>query len=266
MIANIEYAVVLTSCGRFDLLRRTVESFLRFADVRPRQFIVVEDSGDEKVRAALAGLDYPFEFVIRPPEIARNTIALWGRAHARQAAAIDAGYARVKTPLIFHCEDDWLFFRGGFIRESAYLLQKFPRASAVMLRGRDEHKLLRTVPYEEEGGVLFFRATPALDKTLFSYGYNPGLRRMSDYRAIGPVSPIGKEADVSRAFKRAGFYTAHLEIPAVVHLGWKRRTMKEERPKNPAAYLSYKIRKWRSNLHHRKQSRKSENSAKANNS
>ncbi len=30
--ASMDYSLVITSCGRFDLLRRTVASFLKFAD------------------------------------------------------------------------------------------------------------------------------------------------------------------------------------------------------------------------------------------
>ena len=228
----IQYAVVLTSCGRFDLLRRTVESFLRFADVRPHQFIIVEDSGDDKVRDALAGLDFPFEFVINRPPL-------------KQDAAIDAGYARVKTPLVFHCEDDWLFFRGGFIRESFVLLEKFPKASAVYLRGRDERRELHELPYEEHEGVMFFRARPESHRMLFGYGYNPGLRRLSDYLRVAPLAKIGGEGMVSYVFKQLGFYSAHLEIPAVVHLGWQQRTQKKIRPKNLLAYPRYKITKIR---------------------
>ena len=232
----IQYAVVLTSCGRFDLLRRTVESFLRFADVRPLQFIIVEDSGDDKVRDALAGLDFPFEFVINRPRLG-------------QAAAIDAGYARVKTPLVFHCEDDWLFFRGGFIRESLVVLQQFPKASAVYLRGRDERRELYESPYEEIEGVMFFRSRPESHELFFGYGYNPGLRRLSDYRRFAPLAKIGDEGMVSYVFKQMGFYSAHLEIPAVVHLGWRQRTQTKIRPKNLLAYPRYKAErfcgKWR---------------------
>ena len=226
----IQYAVVLTSFGRFDLLRRTVESFLRFADVRPLQFIIVEDSGDDKVRDALAGLDFPFEFVINRPRLG-------------QPAAIDAGYARVKTPLVFHCEDDWLFFRGGFIRESFVLLEKFPNFAAVYLRGRDRHRGLRKSPYEEHEGVMFCRTRPDIVPDIFIYGYNPGLRRLADYRRIAPIAEIGNEDMVNHVFKELGFNSAHLEIPAVVHLGWRRKTQRNPRPKNLIDYPRYKVNK-----------------------
>lgn len=244
--AEIQYAVVLTSCARFDLLRRTVESFLRFADVRPRQFIVVEDSGNEKVRDALAGLDYPFEFVIRSPQSEKDRIP--GGEHARQAAAIDAGYVRVQTPLVFHCEDDWLFFRGGFIRESFAILQNDPQVSTVLLRGLDFDRKLLCPATESLGDVRFHLSRPGATKFAYYYAYNPGLRRMEDYYRVAPFVKIGAEHAVSYAFGLLGFYIAHLETPACAHIGWEQRTQKEYRPspvKNPFSYLVYKIRRLR---------------------
>ena len=244
---EIEYAVVLTSCGRFDLLRRSVESLLRFADVRPMQFIVVEDSGDEKVREVLAEFDYPFEIIIREPGIVPN--APYGQGHARQAAAIDAGYARVKTPLVFHMQDDWLFFRTEFIRESAVVLRKFPKVSYVALRGRRDIEGYPNLPYQEEDGVMFYIIDPKIVRTHFGIGYNPGLRRMSDYRRIAPVADIGNEGMVGMVFQMFGFYEAALEIPAVLHLGWGRRTLKKNRPKTIAEWVQRGVKRIQFHLH-----------------
>ena len=202
---NNDYSVVLTSCARFDLLRRTVESFAAFADIAPRQFIVVEDSGSGEVRGALSGIDLPFEFVV----------------HNRQgqARSIDAGYALVKTPHVFHCEDDWEFLRGGFIGESFTVLNAHPQVSAVMLCGRGEHRKLKTLPLETLDGVKYFRARPGMHRYFWGCSYNPGLRRMSDYHRIAPIASIGGENEVSVVFQMLGFATAHLEIPAARHLG-----------------------------------------------
>lgn len=246
---EIEYAIVLTSCARFDLLRRSVESLLRFADVRPRQFIVVEDSGDEKVRDALAGLEYPFEFIIRPPGVVKN--AYWGQGHARQAAAIDVGYARVKTPLVFHMQDDWLFFRTGFIRESFMILQKYPKVSTVGLRGRRDLSGYKNFPYEEEDGVMYHIVDPQKCDTSLGIDFNPGLRRMADYRIVAPIAEIGKEQLLGEIFLSLGFYEAALEIPAVVHLGWERRTLGKIRRKTPADFLRYIAMRWRRIWHKR---------------
>ncbi len=227
--SNFQYSVVLTSCGRFDLLRQTVKSFLQFADILPTQFIIVEDSGDEKVREILADFDFPFEIIINQK--------------LGQEAAIDAGYGKVNTPFIFHCEDDWLFFRSGFILESYTLLQNFPKGSIVSLRGRDEHVLLQKMPYEKYQDILFFRSSPGLHEKYFGYGYNPGLRRLEDYKRIAPIADIGNDILVSWVFKQLGFYSIHLEIPAVVHLGWGQTIRKNKRHKTFFAYLQYRIKR-----------------------
>lgn len=226
---NNDYSVVLTSCARFDLLRRTVESFAAFADIAPRQFIVVEDSGSDEVRGALSGIDLPFELVV----------------HNRQgqARSIDAGYALVKTPHVFHCEDDWEFLRGGFIGESFTVLNAHPQVSAVMLCGRGEHRKLKQLPLETLDGVKYFRARPGMHRYFWGCSYNPGLRRMSDYRRIAPIAKIGGENEVSVVFQMLGFATAHLEIPAVRHLGGERHI--PDATMSAASSLRKTMHRWR---------------------
>ena len=228
------YTVVLTSCGRFDLLRRTAASFLKFADIAPEKFVVMEDSGDDGVHDALAGLQAPFDIVVNRPRLG-------------QTESIDAGYARVETPFVFHCEDDWEFFRTGFVAESFVLLEALPTASTVLLRGRDEHLKLHKLKGEEINGVKFFRTHPKTHRLLWGYAYNPGLRRMADYRRIAPLAKIGDEGSVSFAFKCLGFATAHLEIPAVYHIGWGRHAHnpKTDKPEN---FLNRKFRRWREKI------------------
>jgi hypothetical protein len=137
-----------------------------------------------------------------------------------QMAAIDRAYARVTTPYVFHCEDDWLFDRTGFIAESFAVLLGRPDVSLVGLRPRWElNPLVRNTARETLDGVDFFALDPGLHPEYFSYSFNPGLRRMIDYQAIGPFAPLGHEPDVSFAFKQAGFRIANLEKPAVRHIG-----------------------------------------------
>lgn len=210
------YAVVLTSCGRFDLLRQTVESLLRSVDQKPAEFIIVEDSGDAAAGAALEGLD---------ALLGRAFTLLLNRPQLGQIRAIDRAYAAVTAPFVFHCEDDWEFTRGGFIAESFRLLAARPDVSMAGLRPRDElNPLVRDAPRltldDGEGAPLsYFESDPALHPEYFSYSFNPGLRRMADYRRLGPFEPLGHEPDVSYAFKKAGFRIANLEPPATRHLG-----------------------------------------------
>lgn len=204
------YTVVLTSCGRFDLLEQTLRSFYRHVDQAPQELIVVEDSADERARQVVDGLGVPARTLINGDRIG-------------QMRSIDRAYGEVRTPLLFHCEDDWLFTRGGFIGESVAVLEAYPDVSTVLLRRREElNPLVRRTPVEHLGGTAFFRMDPKLHPEYFSHSFNPGLRRLAEYGRIGPYARLGDEADVSYAFKTAGFCVANLEVPAVQHIGYGR--------------------------------------------
>ena len=228
------YTLVVTSCGRFDLLEVTLRSFYSHVDVAPHELIVVEDSADENVRQVVDGFGVP-----------ARTLVNGGRLGQMQA--IDRAYAQVGTPLIFHCEDDWLFTRGGFISESAALLRALPDVSMVGLRPRAElNPLVRQSPMERMGDLAYFRMDPGLHPEYFSHSFNPGLRRLADYARLGPYAPLGQEPDVSYAFKQAGFRIANLEVPAVQHIGYGRHIddpMHNPRPRNPIQRLERSIRK-----------------------
>lgn len=222
MPSDGSYTVVITSCGRFDLLRRTVTSLAAHLDAPPERVLVLEDSGDATVADALAGVPLPFDVVLH-------------RERLGQMRSIDVGYGRVETPYIFHCEDDWTFFRDGFVAQSIAVLAACPTVSMVGLRPRAElNPLVRSLPATTEAGVPVIHFDPALHPEYFSYSFNPGMRRLADYRRLGPFTPLGYEPDVSYAFKKAGFHTATLADPAVRHIGDGRHVLDPHQPKRPA--------------------------------
>ncbi|MCI4665802.1 MAG: glycosyltransferase family 2 protein [Neomegalonema sp.] len=210
------FSVVLTSCNRFTLLRETVASLLAHLDEKPEAFIVIEDSGLEEVRTALAPLEpalgKPFEIIINAEQLG-------------QMRAIDKAYRHVRTPLVFHCEDDWEFFRTGFLRESRRVLAARPDVSMVGLRPRSEFnprvRETAEISLDDGHGAPFgyLPFDPRKHPEYFSYSFNPGLRRLADFKRFQPVARLGKEEDVSYYFKRAGFRMANLAEPAVRHLG-----------------------------------------------
>ncbi len=228
------YSIVVTSCGRIDLLRQTLQSLKDKLDHAPQAWIIIEDSGDERVREVAAELGLSAEIILNRPQIG-------------QIKSIDKAYAQVKTPYVFHCEDDWEFFRNGFIAESFLVLEGRPDVSVVCLRPRSEqNKLVRDAPRESVAGVAMFTLDPSFHPEYFSYSFNPGLRRMKDYYAIGPFAPLGHEEDVSYYFKRAGFRLANLEEPAVRHIGDDRHVLDPTQPKrakDPWARLKRSVNK-----------------------
>lgn len=233
-MVEIDYTVVITSCRRFDLLRQTIQTLIPNLDVPARKWIVIEDSDQQAVRESVKGLGVDIDVIVNETQLG-------------QMRSIDRAYDLVTTPYIFHCEDDWEFFRRGFIAESKTILDQFPKVSMVGLRARSElNPLVREMPKQSLNGVDFFMFDPKLHPEYFSYSFNPGLRRLVDYKNHGPFGAIGPEHDVSYAFKKAGFNIANLENPAVQHIGDGRHVhdpTQHKKAKGVFAKLARSVRK-----------------------
>jgi len=211
--ADSDVTLVLTSCGRFDLLRRTLESFARFNTYPMRTCIITEDSGDEGVFEAL------------PEGWREHTQVILNRPQLGQIRSIDAAYSRVETPYIFHCEDDWEFHRPGFIEDSKLILEKSANTLQVWLRSY-YHDLLVHSPFHGLGarelldGVAFYGLTS--EKAGWQgFSFNPGLRRLADYQRLGSYGATGgEEKAVARWYAEHGYRAVILENDAVAHTGW----------------------------------------------
>lgn len=186
--------VVLTSCGRFDLLDRGLRSFYEHNTAPIARFLLMEDSGDESVREIAAAVDPTIEVHV---------------GKRGQLGSIDHAYGMVETPFIFHCEDDYIFLRGGFIEESLKILNADDRISMVSGR-RWNHADQFDVPVTEHSGIPVLMPPRALHPSWFGYAFHTGLRRKREWERFGPFTPYRREWDVSYAMKRAGLRVAYL--------------------------------------------------------
>lgn len=217
-----DVTVVLTSCGRFDLLRRTLESFFEYNTYPIRKFVVMEDSGNDGVRDAL------------PPEHRDRIDLIINQPRIGQVASIDKAYKKINTNYIFHCEDDWLFYRPGFIEDSKTVLEAEPKALMVRLRSY-HHDLAyygaRALVLSERKtahGVAYYRADSTLSHSQ-CFSFNPGLRRRAQaphdgYAALvgEGQSPADMEMLASEHYAAQEFFAALLENDAVKHTGFGR--------------------------------------------
>jgi len=209
-----EITFVLTSCGRFDLLERTLASFFAHNDAPIARYVVIEDSGDEAVRDLVGKFPQPIELIVNRPKLG-------------QMASIDRVYSSVTTPYIFHCEDDWEFTRGGFIQESMRLLEAFDEVVMVALRSpRDAPPEALEQPVEAFQDIRYRRLSSAARPEWFGISFNPGLRRLRDYQRIGSYQAIGEEKNLSAHYKALGYRMVMLEDGGVFHLG-NRRTVRD---------------------------------------
>jgi hypothetical protein len=207
-----EITVVVTSCGRFDLLKRTLETFDRFNTAPVRRVLITEDSGDAHVKDCIPEHWRAFtRFIINNPKLG-------------QMRSVDAAYELIDTKWVFHCEDDWDFYREGFIEDSMVLLENDPQALQVWLRSYN-HDLLVHSPYvylnarEVVQGIAFYKLGSHKPEWQ-GFSFNPGLRRLADYKQHAPYASHGGEKRLSGLYASEDRYALILENDAVLHTGF----------------------------------------------
>lgn len=202
-----EVTFVLTSCGRVDLLEQTIASFEKHNTYPIKRGIITEDSCDPDVYA-------------RVKDLLGDRYEVWCNDHKKgQIASIVDAYDSIDTDYVFHCEDDWNFFKDGFVEEALAILNSDPMITQVMLRRPEalsQHFAFGDL--QEVGGYRFRRITP---KDPFEWGYfsfNPGLKRMSDYHKVRYDGCLC-ELDINLRYRDAGYYCVIAEESGVEHLG-----------------------------------------------
>ncbi|MEX0589898.1 MAG: glycosyltransferase [Xanthobacteraceae bacterium] len=233
MSTSNDITFVLTSCNRFDLLRETVESFLTFNTCPIAEYLFVEDSGNDQIYELVRSFGPAIKVILNDPPIG-------------QIASIDKAYAELHTPYIFHCEDDWRFFRKGFIEESLVLLDSVPEVSVVSGRRRgqkpDFDRRFFNSPQRHCNGIGYRFNAPEPEQIWGGYTFNPGLRRLQDYRKLGSFGAVSTEADISRWFLKHGMHVAHLEHPACETTGHGRHLVDPSAAKRQGRRIELTIR------------------------
>ncbi len=235
MQANVTLAI--TSCGRMDLLERTLRSFFKFNTYPISKTIIVDDSGgkfdSDRIATLIPG---DFQFLINDVNIG-------------QTRSIDRLYSQINTNYIFHCEDDWEFYAPGFIEESLSILDSNPNILTVWIRAHDDtngHPLTECLPIN--GGLYNKFLVKDYMNAWSGFTLNPGLRRLSDYLKLAPFSEltiltplknktVASEGDLSIHYKNLGFsavisnkvdgYVRHIGYANHIPLEWERGLFKK---------------------------------------
>lgn len=203
---------IVTSCGRPELLKQTLDSFIACNTYPVARHILVEDSGSRDM----------LDFVHRHYGDLFDAI-LFNEPRLGQIQSIDRVYAEVDTPYIFHCEDDYEFLRGGFIEDSLSVLKHDPEAITVWLRNlweSNQHKFEQRIRFTDDG-VMYRRVLPKATRkaTWYGFTFNPGLRRLADYERIKPFMSVGHELEINYAYHALGFHGVTLEEGAARDIG-----------------------------------------------
>lgn len=228
--------VCVTSCGRVDLLARTIGSFARFNP--GGRYLLSEDSAQPETVESIRGA-YPDMRVMHGP------------ARLGLMRSIDRVYSEVRTPYIFHLEDDWLF-EGPVDWEGAIaLLSQRDDIANVSLRAFDEIKpkyRVRSSP-AVEGTRRFQIMKPNAHAEFFGWSPNPGLIRTSLYRQYAPFARMNPD-QMSALIKREGRVMAYL-LPGVArHIGQGRNAPDPTVPARPKSRLGKMLRAFKKRLYY----------------
>jgi len=221
-----EITFVLISNDRLELLEKTLSSFFRFNTCKIDRFILIDDSDSKRVSAFMAQQYPEFEFISNKKRLG-------------QIASIDRVYSMVDTEWIFHCEDDWEFFRKGFIEDSMAILTEYPNLINVWIRDLND---TNGHPYEKavlqtKCGVQFHLLETSYKKWWHGFTFNPTLKRLSDWKKITKYKDCKiriteksiqfdkpREADIGEMYHQLGYRAAILTQGYIRHTGWDCRS------------------------------------------
>lgn len=217
-----EVTLVITSCGRSDLLEKTVESFFKYNTYPLKRTLIIEDGDIEdfsNIERHIVG-DY---------EIIKN------ETNIGQFPSIDKVYSMVDTKYLFHCEDDWEFLSEGFIEASLDIFDSWDHDGHRLFGpwlchhkiDKSNGKRLLPEVYKTKGGIKY----QIIESTIAFGGYtlNPGLRLTSDCMLEHPYDEIehdGVDREkilAQRYIKKHNFRAAHIvDTNYCDHIGYGR--------------------------------------------
>lgn len=227
---------VLTSCGRLDLLERTLDSFFKYNTYPIERYIITEDSANQEIFDKCEQLnknkyESKLEFMFNYQKLG-------------QSRSIDKAYSTIDTEYIFHLEDDYEFYRGGFIEVSKDLLESRPEILQGWLQSKKDGQVNRICPtvFKTSNGTSFRFVMPSSFYTgrvingereaiinYYGFTYRPTLKRLSDYLLLGEggYTQFGLEHLVDYKYRDLGYRIVSLtendEDGYVNHIGWDRR-------------------------------------------
>ena len=228
---------VMTACGRPDLMEKTLDTFMQFNTHPIERWIITEDSTDPEVFSQCKTLNdkkynNKLEFVFNEKKLG-------------QARSIDLAYSMVDTDYVFHCEEDWEFYDDEFIEQSLSILEADETVLQAWIRPKSD-RILNDIKEEvyQIGGIgvrdvlpKSFMVKGALPggkdlivRDYMGFSWNPGLKRMSDYRLLkNGYSGVQSEHMIDSFYRTHsnGFKVVSLsesdDQGFVRHIGWGRR-------------------------------------------
>lgn len=175
----------ITSYNRFDLLQKSLDSFLTINTIPIDKIILIEDGSNINMQSLiLAKYGNQIEFI-------------FNNHHLGQIKSIDKMYNQVNTDYILHIEDDFIFDSNpNFIKDGIDLLQENPYIHQIWLRHLND--IIRThtnlfIQTSIEDKILYTSTSvpykmmkPIIMGNWHGFSFQTHIKRTSDYRRMFP--------------------------------------------------------------------------------
>jgi len=232
-MSDSDVTVCITSYNRFDLLKQTIDSFVKLNNYPIARIAVIEDSTLPEMK----------DKVIK--EYGSDIDLIFNETRLGQAPSLDKIYKTVTTKYIFHTEDDYLYVGNpNFVAESRELLEEKSDIHQVWCRHFDNfvvshgtgwhHQFEDEILHSKNG--IPYKMLRANYANWCGFSWNPGLRRTEDYlkmfpkgfaEFIGPeylISGVQTEARCNINAGKQGYRAASLINGACKNMGIGRET------------------------------------------
>ncbi len=194
--------IIVTSCDRFDLLERTLDSFFALNKYPYVAFHVHNDSVNMGM------------FDIMQKYSDKNITWHMGTKRGL-SASWDYLVGLVETEYFLSIEDDWTFFGNpNFIEESIGILANYNHVNQVWIRDKKDHNH-PLEPYLPQAYLVLRNGDWC------GFSFNPSVRRLSDWKGIFPKGIAGNdEIEISRKLSTDTNYMAvSLVNSSIRHIG-----------------------------------------------
>ena len=210
--------LVITSYNRFDLLKKTIESFNSVNRCPISEVIIIDDSGSPEMHRKIKESYSGYTLILNEQNIGL-------------VESIDKAYSQATTPYIWHTEDDFEYIRSGFIEKCIKVMEYDEMICRVGIRGIahikalcTEHLLAGDIPYKLP---LEWEGHP-----WHGFGFQCGLIRKSAYDIVKPYTQYStpdefitiRECRIGLAYYNLGLLAVSLTEDYAIHTGGKRST------------------------------------------
>jgi glycosyltransferase involved in cell wall biosynthesis len=211
-------SVIINSCGRLDLLERSIASFQAFNTFPIDEYILVDDSGDNEIHQRIRDRYSSMKLILKE--------------HRGLISCVDDAFSQASGDWLFKTEDDWEFYKHGFIERSMDILARVPNILHVWLREQNDTNGHPVEPKLYSAGSTSYRlVSDNFRDEWHGFTFNPSLWRACDYKLMAPFSKIAgdgnmgtQEMTIGQWYHKLGYRGAILTSGCVRHIGWGRRS------------------------------------------